>query len=383
MSSQICNDKLPQGWEIVRLGEVCDVRDGTHDSPKYTDFGIPLVTSKNIVNGNLDLTEISYITQSDADKINERSKVDINDILMSMIGTIGSAILVNKTPNFCIKNVALFKPNHSKISAVFLVQLIQSKIFKNALNASLDGGIQKFISLLNLRNFKISIPKDIAVQDRIAQVLGDFDELISAKIELIDKKRAIKEATAQQLLTPKPHWHATILGEIVEIFDNLRIPIAASLRKFGTTPYYGANGIQDYVDGFTHNGEFVLIAEDGANDLINYPVCYVNGKIWVNNHAHVVSGKNKIVDNKFLSYCLKMTNFSKFLVGGTRAKLNGSIFKKIEISIPNHTEQIKISQILSDMDDEISALQDEVEKLKMIKQSVMSELLSGKIRLKG
>ena len=144
-------------------------------------------------------------------------------------------------------------------------------------------------------------------------------------------------------------WEVVKLEGIVEIYDNLRIPVAASLRKFGTTPYYGANGIQDYVDGFTHNGEFVLIAEDGANDLINYPVNYVNGEIWVNNHAHVVSGKNKIVNNKFLSYCLKITNFSKFIVGGTRTKLNGSILKNIEILLPkDKAEQERIAQVLSD-----------------------------------
>ena len=174
-------------------------------------------------------------------------------------------------------------------------------------------------------------------------------------------------------------WEVVKLEGIVEIYDNLRIPVAASLRKFGTTPYYGANGIQDYVDGFTHNGEFVLIAEDGANDLINYPVNYVNGEIWVNNHAHVVSGKNKIVNNKFLSYCLKITNFSKFIVGGTRTKLNGSILKNIEILLPkDKAEQERIAQVLSDMDDLISAKCELLDKKRVIKQGAVQQLLTPK-----
>lgn len=174
-------------------------------------------------------------------------------------------------------------------------------------------------------------------------------------------------------------WGVTKLGDIVDFFDNLRIPVAASLRKFGTTPYYGANGIQDYVDGFTHNGEFVLIAEDGANDLINYPVNYVNGKIWVNNHAHVVSGKNKILDNKFLSYCLKLTHFSQFLVGGTRAKLNGKILKNIKILIPkDKAEQEMIAQVLGDMDDLISAKCELLDKKRAIKQAAAQQLLTPK-----
>ena len=81
--------------------------------------------------------------------------------------------------------------------------------------------------------------------------------------------------------------------------------MAANLRIPGSTPYYGANGIQDYVDGYTHEGEFILVAEDGANDLKNYPVKCVKGRIWVNNHAHVLQGKNEIADNKF---CLLYTS---------------------------------------------------------------------------
>ena len=90
-------------------------------------------------------------------------------------------------------------------------------------------------------------------------------------------------------------WEREILKGVVNVFDNLRIPVSENKRTSGNTPYFGANGIQDYVDGFTHNGEFVLIAEDGANDLKNYPVQYVNGKCWVNNHAHVLQGQSEIL----------------------------------------------------------------------------------------
>ena len=122
-------------------------------------------------------------------------------------------------------------------------------------------------------------------------------------------------------------WVEWKFASCIDIFDNLRKPVSASERKVGFTPYYGANGIQSYIDGYTHEGEFILIAEDGANDLINYPVQYVNGKIWVNNHAHVVSGKQHIVDNKFLKYRLGSIDFTKYLVGGGRAKLNAGAMK--------------------------------------------------------
>ena len=100
---------------MAKLGDICDVRDGTHDSPSYVDTGYPLVTSKNIVDGKLDLSVVNYITRDDYNKINERSKVDDGDIIMTMIGTIGNPYLVNGFTDFAIKNVALIKFNDKKI----------------------------------------------------------------------------------------------------------------------------------------------------------------------------------------------------------------------------------------------------------------------------
>ncbi|MEK6451692.1 MULTISPECIES: restriction endonuclease subunit S [unclassified Myroides] len=111
-------------------------------------------------------------------------------------------------------------------------------------------------------------------------------------------------------------WEEKKLGNIVYRLDNLRKPVKASERISGNTPYYGANGIQDFVDGYTHDGEFVLLAEDGANDLKKYPIQYVKGKIWVNNHAHVIQGIVGEVENLFLKNTLLKTDFEQIIVGG-------------------------------------------------------------------
>lgn len=119
---------LPKEWEISSLQSVCDVRDGTHDSPRLLKNGVPFVTSKNIVGGKLAMDEVSYISESDAIEINKRSKVDRNDIIMAMIGTIGTVALVDFEPNFCIKNVALLKPR--SVNPIFIVQLISSPLYQ-------------------------------------------------------------------------------------------------------------------------------------------------------------------------------------------------------------------------------------------------------------
>ena len=169
-------------------------------------------------------------------------------------------------------------------------------------------------------------------------------------------------------------WEERKLSDIADRFDNLRVPITASDRKPGDTPYYGANGIQDYVEGFTHNGEFILVAEDGANDLKNYPVQYVNGKVWVNNHAHVLQGKKTITDNKFLMNSIKNFNIEPFLVGGGRAKLNADVMMKLNILLPTFDEQEKIGSLFSLLDKTIALHQRKLDLLKEQKKGYLQKM---------
>ena len=153
-------------------------------------------------------------------------------------------------------------------------------------------------------------------------------------------------------------WEQRKCSEISNRYDNLRVPVAEAKRIPGSTPYYGANGIQDYVDGYTHNGEFVLVAEDGANDLKNYPVQYVNGQIWVNNHAHVLQS-NETNSTMFLKYLINSADIESVLVGGGRAKLNANVLMDLELTVPKKNEQLKISTLLDSVDTVITLHQRE------------------------
>ena len=179
------------------------------------------------------------------------------------------------------------------------------------------------------------------------------------------------------------------MEEISNRFDNLRVPVSANEREKGTTPYYGANGIQDYVKGFTHNGEYVLIAEDGANDLKNYPVKYVNGLFWANNHVHVVQGKEGICDNKYLKYCFTKTNIESLLVGGGRAKLNANIMMGIELTVPSFNEQVELGRMFYELDNLITLHQRKYDNLVKVKKSLLEKMFPKnssnvpEIRFKG
>lgn len=145
-------------------------------------------------------------------------------------------------------------------------------------------------------------------------------------------------------------WEQRKLGDVATRHDNLRIPIAAKDRIPGDTPYYGANGIQDYVEGYTHEGEFVLVAEDGATDLDNYPVQLISGLSWVNNHAHVIKAIPDVAQNRFIMHLIKSMDIASYLVGGTRSKLNAEVLMEIEIKLPSNSEQIHVGALLSTLD---------------------------------
>ena len=110
------SEKIPKEWKWVKLGEVADVRDGTHDSPKEAIDGKYLITSKHIKNGKIDFSKAYKISLDDFEAINKRSKVDKYDILFSMIGTIGEMVIVDFEPDFAIKNVGLFKTGNKDLS---------------------------------------------------------------------------------------------------------------------------------------------------------------------------------------------------------------------------------------------------------------------------
>ena len=171
----------PFNWEKELLGMVCDVRDGTHDSPKYYETGYPLVTSKNVTGGKIDLTDCSLICEEDFKKINERSKVDIGDIIMPMIGTVGKPVIVDVEPNFAIKNVALIKfKDYPRVLNIFIRALLQSDYFDDAVLNKVRGGTQKFISLGDIRNLTVIVPP-MELQKQFAAFVAQVDKSKSSE----------------------------------------------------------------------------------------------------------------------------------------------------------------------------------------------------------
>ena len=188
----------PFGWEKELLGRICDVRDGTHDSPQYFDIGFPLVTSKNVTGGIIDLTDCSLICEKDYNKINERSKVDMGDIIMPMIGTVGKPVIVDIEPNFAIKNVSLIKfKSDSRVLNIYIRALLQSDYFDDAVLSKVRGGTQKFISLGDIRKLEILVPP-LELQEQFAAFVKQADKSKTVVQKALDEAQTLFDSLMQQ-----------------------------------------------------------------------------------------------------------------------------------------------------------------------------------------
>ncbi|WP_116429296.1 restriction endonuclease subunit S [Klebsiella pneumoniae] len=207
----------------------------------------------------------------------------------------------------------------------------------------------------NLKRLQIPIPcpdtpeKSLAIQSEIVRILDKFTALTAELTAELTARKKQYNYYRDQLLSfdeknrgshleklldgAEVKWVPLGNSSYFEIANNGRKPVKSSLRTAGETPYYGANNIQDYVEGYTHDGEYVLIAEDGSASLEQYSIQYAKGKFWANNHVHVVRG-NDLVDSRYLYHYLCIANFIPFLTGGTRAKLTKGQLVEISVPIP-------------------------------------------------
>jgi len=186
------------GWEWVRLQQAYDVRDGTHDTPKYQSTGFPLVTSKNLYGGVLDLSDVKLISPADHEQISARSRVDRDDILFAMIGSIGNPVIVDTDTEFSVKNVALFKYYAAALSCPkYLLLVLQTEA--SGMKERAAGGVQSFISLGQLRSTVVALPP-LAEQSRIVTRITALRRLCADLRQRLVERQSVQARLAQALV---------------------------------------------------------------------------------------------------------------------------------------------------------------------------------------
>ena len=379
-----------EDWEQRKLPEIANISIGlvTTMTSHYMNHGVLLIRNSDIKDNKFEFdTDPIYLDEKFASE-NKHRQHQIGDVITVHTGDVGtSAVITENEVNSIGFATLISRPNKKIIDSHYLSTFYNTDKHKKfaVLMSTGDGrtnyNLGDFIELI------VPFPKK-GEQIKIARFINNIDNLITLHQRKYDKLVKIKSSLLEKMF-PKnsskipevrfkgftEDWEQRKLDDICNRYDNLRVPVAANERISGSTPYYGANGIQDYVKGHTHDGEFVLVAEDGANDLKNYPVQYVNGLFWANNHVHVIQAKDKIASNKYLKYAISQTNIEPLLVGGGRAKLNANVMMDIAINTPgNIEEQNTLGTFINEIDNLITLHQRKLDKLQNIKKSLLDKM---------
>ncbi len=225
---------------------------------------------------------------------------------------------------------------------------------------------------------------DIEEQKKIADFLSLIDQRIEKQRQLVENLKKYKRGLLSAIFDRKLRfkdtdfslWKNVRLSECCLGFDNKRQPISSELREKGTVPYYGANGIQDYVKDYIFDGEYILLAEDGGHfdEFQTKPIAqYITGKSWVNNHAHILQATEKDC-TKYIYYALVHKDIRKYINGSSRAKLNQEDMWQIVILLPNLKQQIKIAQFMSSIDKILSIEEKMLTVLEEKKQGLLQQM---------
>ena len=370
-------------WEQRKLKNLVDFYSGlTYHPENIREKGTFVIRSSNIKDGQLVTGDNIFV----APEIVNSTYVKKDDIIVVVRN--GSRKLIGKHTklNFNLNNAVIgaFMTGIRSNNNNFINAIFDSDNFKREIHKNLGATINQ-ITTGELKRMNFYIPSLTSEQNYLGNLMKVLDKLITLQQRKLRQLKLLKNALLKRMFTAKKSptlrfrdfskdWKLHKLQDITDRLDNARVPVTASKRIAGSTPYYGANGIQDYVKGYTHDGEFLLVAEDGANNINDYPVICAKGKIWVNNHAHVLQAKNKKIDILFLMYALKFLNMKKYLVGGGRSKLNAETMMKLALKLPELDEEHNIGVLIKNMDVLITQYKSRIQKINKFKQFLLQNM---------
>lgn len=387
---------IPEDWELFKIEEITPqnakytIVDGPFGSNlktiHYKKKGIPIITSGYVTDGKFYAESYLYVDQEKFQQ-EKRSAVQGGDIVMAKIGERcgASAILPLDHPESILSGNALkIKIDEKRFNTELISQILYNDYLRGNLNGLRTVGAQPAISMANLKIFKIPLPP-LAEQEAIATALSDCDSWIVSIEEVLAKKRLIKQGAMQELLTPRSTGSGTVVdGEPVEPWEVKKLGEVLQFGsgrdhkhlKSGSIPVYGTGGIMTYVNHHLYDGESVGI---GRKRTIDKPV-FLQGKFWTVDTLFFTHSFNGVIP-KYIFYQFLLIAWKEYNEASGVPSLNKNTLEQIEIQLPSLSEQTRIAMILSDMDLEIEALEEKLGKARQIKQGMMQELLTGRVRL--
>jgi len=407
---------IPNEWDIRKFENIVEkITDGTHKTPVYTDNGVPFLRVTDIQDSCIDWNNVKYISKEEHTDLIRRCKPEKGDILYSKNGTIGIPKIVDWDKEFSIfVSLCLIKikKNGSEVFNKFLESFLASDCCLNQIKMRAKQGTVTNLHLEEIRELLIPLPP-IPEQQRIAEILSSNDTLISKTAELIEKTKEVKQGLMQELLTKgigHTEFKESELGRIPKEWVIKPLSNVTDYVDYrGKTPAKSDDGMflitaknikQGFID-YDCSKEYVLFSEYEQIMKRGKPQI---GDVLITTEApcgnvaqidktdialaqRVIKyrGYEDCLDNTFLKYYLLGDSFQSRLIylstGGTVKGIKGSILHQMLLLLPSLEEQNEIATILSSVDKKLQTLTKRKQQLEEIKQGLMQDLLTGRVRV--
>lgn len=408
--------KLPEDWSVLPISELRPfITSGSRGwAPFYSDNGSPFIRISNLSRENIypNLNDLRFVSLPENDSEGARTQLCAGDVLISItadIGIIGYVTQEMPGPSYINQHIALIRFDASPISSLFVSYYLASKMPQKLFRSLTDAGAKAGMNLTTVASVRIALPPTRAEQEAIAEALSDADALVQSLEQLLAKKRQIKQGAMQELLTGKRRLERFQVGSGYSQTEIGLIPKDWILRKLGDgiqltsghhvlAQYCNTEGIgvpyvtgpSDFVHGVirhtkyttrptsvcSRNDILVTVKGSGAGTLVRS-----NGSYCISRQLMAVRVKSWSVDYIYFQLLRNGSLFSSAATGLIPGIDRGEILNTLVACPPTSAEQEEIAGILSDMDSEITSLESKLAKARQIKQGMMQELLTGRIRL--
>ena len=373
-------------WKEVELGEVCDLLDCLHKTPKYSEEGYPMVRVTDVKNGFLDSSDCLLVNKEVFTAFSKGYKPKVGDIVFTRVGSFGLSAIVKEEEEFCIgQNTTLLIPKTIDPFFIFYYLIGQDARFQ--IEGLAGGSTQPTISMATIRKIVVPYPS-VTEQRTIAAVLSSLDN----KIDLLHRQNKTLEQMAETLFRQwfveeaDDGWEEGPLGDVIDIFDNKRIPLSKMRRnkmKEGKLyPYYGAASVMDFVNDYIFDGEYILLGEDGTvRTDEGYPILqYATGKFWVNNHTHIIQAKAPY-NNFFIWNYLSRKNIDRIVTGAVQPKINQTNLKSLEFPIYPNKLIDEFIEITNSQFEKMNKNKSQIRALEKMRDTLLPKLMSGEVKV--
>ena len=385
--------RLEESWGLLvmryKLSEIMDLIGGgtpKTSMPEYWGGNIPWLSVKDFNNDNRYVYTTEKTITEEGLKNSSTKLLERDDSIISARGTVGEMAMIPFPMAFNQSCYGL-RAKKEIIDPTFLYYLVKHNVV--LLQKNTHGSVFDTITRDTFSGIEVNVP-NMEEQVKIAGVLQNLDDKIELNNEINDNllqqtqllyKDRFVDMTAFDGVMPAD-WHEGTVSEIIELHDSQRIPLSsrerADLAKI--YPYYGATSIMDYVDRYLFDGIYLLFGEDGTVvDARGFPILqYVEGKFWVNNHAHIITGKNGF-SVELLYLLFSMTNVQSIVTGAVQPKISQANLNKVPVVIPSIAELQAFDSVIQPIFAQIRSLRAENDRLATIRDTLLPKLMSGEL----